>query len=93
VKNNIVVCSTNTLKSETGYLNYNLVTEYRKSQKSNNKSQTIFKYQAQMFQTSSELLHGASFDLNSCRMKLVRDSRIDLNSINIRFVSDLSFET
>jgi len=44
-----------------------------------------------MIQTGFDLPQGVSFGLNSGKMKLAKDSRIDLTIINIIFVSDLRF--
>jgi hypothetical protein len=38
-----------------------------------------------------DLPQGDSFDLTSGRMKLIRDSRIDMIYCNLKFVLDLSF--
>ena len=45
----------------------------------------ISNLQAPMIQTSSDLLQGVLFCLNSGRMKLIGDDRIGLNHGNLRF--------
>jgi hypothetical protein len=48
------------------------------------------KFQAPMIQTSLDLPQNVYFGLNSGRMKLIGDSRIDMIHCNLKFVSELS---